>query len=142
MSPRWSPDPRVRRGRSVISNLHAHLVFVTKYRRAVFTRELLDACEEVMGKVCEDFAVDLVEFNGEGDHVHLLIQYPPTVQLSRLVGSHKGVSSRHLRTQYPQQIKPLLWGEHLWSPSYFITSAGGAPLSIVADYIANQKTPD
>lgn len=76
MSPRWSPDPRVRRGRSVISNLHAHLVFVTKYRRAVFTRELLDACEEVMGKVCEDFAVDLVEFNGEGDHVHLLIQYP------------------------------------------------------------------
>lgn len=78
MSPRWSPDPRVRRGRSVISNLHAHLVFVTKYRRAVFTRELLDACEEVMCKVCEDFAVDLVEFNGEGDHVHLLIQYPPT----------------------------------------------------------------
>lgn len=142
MSPRWSPDPRVRRGRSVISNLHAHLVFVTKYRRAVFTRELLDACEEVMGKVCEDFAVDLVEFNGEGDHVHLLIQYPPTVQLSRLVGSLKGVSSRHLRTQYPQQIRPLLWGEHLWSPSYFIASAGGAPLSIVADYITNQKTPD
>ena len=95
-----------------------------------------------MCKVCEDFAVDLVEFNGEGDHVHLLIQYPPTVQLSRLVGSLKGVSSRHLRTQYPQQIKPLLWGEHLWSPSYFIASAGGAPLSIVADYITNQKTPD
>ena len=66
MSPRWSPDPRVRRGRSVISNLHAHLVFVTKYRRAVFTRELLDACEEVMCKVerVNLFVYGVVMFGG------------------------------------------------------------------------------
>lgn len=139
--PRWAPDDNVRRGRSVVSNLHAHLVFTPKYRKAVFTHELLTACEDTMRQVCADFGATLTEFNGETDHVHLLIQYPPTVQLSRLVNSLKGVSSRVLRRDYPEQIKPLLWGDHLWSPSYFVGSCGGAPLSVVADYITNQKRP-
>ena len=142
MSPRWEPDPDVRRGRSVVHNLHAHLVFVTKYRRAVFTDQMLSTCEQAMTKVCTDFGAELHEFNGERDHVHLLVQYPPTVQLSSLVNSLKGVSSRVLRSTYPVEIRKVLWGEHLWSPSYFAGSCGGAPLPIVQDYITNQRRPD
>ena len=141
MSPRWEPYPNVRRGRSVMSNLHAHLVFTPKYRKAVFTSKLLTTCESAMLKVCDDFDVELTEFNGESDHVHLLIQYPPTVQLSSLVNSLKGVSSRIMRRDHPAEVKKVLWGDHLWSPSYFVGSCGGAPLSIVKDYITNQKRP-
>jgi putative transposase len=95
-----------------------------------------------MRAVCSDFGADLVEFNGERDHVHLLVHYPPKVALSRLVGSLKGVSARRLRQEFPAHIRKHLWGEHFWSPSYFAASCGGAPLSIIKEYIENQKRPD
>lgn len=141
MSPRWEADPDIRRGRSTVWNLHAHLVFVTKYRRGALTAPILDACETVMGDICRDFGAELREFNGEDDHVHLLVHYPPTVQLSKLVNSLKGVSSRVIRRDFPTHINRYLWGGKLWSPSYFAGSAGGAPLDIVAEYILNQKRP-
>jgi hypothetical protein len=67
------------------------LVFVMKYRRGVFNDEMLTRCEENMRKVCEDFEAELREFNGERDHVHLLVRYPPEVAVSKLVNSLKGV---------------------------------------------------
>jgi Transposase and inactivated derivatives len=82
---------------------------------------------------------DVGEFNGETDHVHLLVHYPPKVCLSRLVGSLKGVSARRLRQEFPGHIRKYLWGDHFWSPSYFAASCGGAPLSIIKEYIENQK---
>ena len=142
MSPRWEPNPDIRRGRSIVYTLHAHLVFTPKYRRKVFTDAILTRCEEVMRKVCEDFGAELREFNGETDHVHLLVHYPPQIALSRLVGSLKGVSARRLRQDFPTHINKYLWGEHFWSPSYFAGSCGGAPLAVVKDYIENQKHPD
>uniref|UniRef100_UPI0021000AA1 IS200/IS605 family transposase n=1 Tax=Rhodococcus koreensis TaxID=99653 RepID=UPI0021000AA1 len=71
-----------------------------------------------------------------------LIHYPPTVQLSTLVNSLKGVSARYLRQEFPDHIQKYLWGNHFWSPSYFAASAGGAPLAIVAEYITNQQRPE
>lgn len=103
---------------------------------------MLDRMQEVMGEVCEDFGATLEEFNGEADHVHLLVTYPPQVQLSRLVGSLKGVSARHLRAEFRSQLRTHLRGDHLWSPSYFAGSVGGAPLAVVKEYILNQKVPE
>lgn len=142
MSPRWETDPDVRRGRSVVYNLHVHLVFVTKYRREVLNGEMLDRCEHVMREVCADFGATLAEFNGEDDHVHLLVQYPPAVAISRLVNSLKGVSSRRLRQEFTGRTNRALMHGHLWSPSYFAGTCGGAPLAIVKDYITQQKRPD
>lgn len=139
--PRWEPDPDVRRGRTVVHNLHAHLVFTPKYRKAVFTDALLSTCQEAMEKVCADFGAELAGFNGERDHVHLLIQYPPAVHLPKLVNSLKGVSSRIMRRDHPVEVAKVLWGEHLWSPSYFVGSVGGAPLDVVKDYITDQRRP-
>jgi len=132
----------IRTGRHCVSACHAHLVFTTKYRRGVFTRALLDRCQEVMAQVCVDFECELVEFNGEEDHVHLLINFPPTVQLSRLINSLKGVSSRMLRKEFPTHVSRYLWGGHFWSRSYFVGTAGGAPLSIIRQYVESQRTPD
>ncbi|MGW1554118.1 IS200/IS605 family transposase, partial [Streptomyces sp. NPDC002346] len=85
MSPRWKPNPDIRTGRHVDSHLHAHLVFVTKYRRGVFDDDMLKRCEEIMREVCGKFEAELIEFNGEADHVHLLVHYPPKVTLSKLI---------------------------------------------------------
>ncbi|MER5432324.1 IS200/IS605 family transposase [Streptomyces sp. NPDC002588] len=140
-----------RRGRHVVSAMHVHLVFVTKYRRGVFNDEMLTRCEEIMRKVCEDFEAELKEFNGERDHVHLLVHYPPKVAVSKLVNSLKGVSARRIRQEFTG--RPKAGGEftcrinraimhgHLWSPSYFSASCGGAPLAIVRQYIEQQKRP-
>jgi putative transposase len=117
------------------------LVFTLKYRRGPFTDEILTRCEEVMRNVCADFETELVEFNGERDHVHLLVNYPPKVALSKLVGSLKGVSARRLRQEYPDHIHKYLSGEHFWSPSYLAASCGGSPLTIINDYIEQQKHP-
>jgi putative transposase len=86
MSPRWEANPNIRRGRTVVYTLHAHLVFTPKYRRGPFTDQILRRCEEVMRDVCADFETDLVEFNGERDHVHLLVHYPPKVQGHEVMG--------------------------------------------------------
>ena len=133
-------NQQIRSGRHCIFNMHVHLVFVTKYRKDVFTKPMLDAMEGMFKKVCLNFEAELTEFNGEDDHVHLLINYPPKVAVSNLVNSLKGVSSRHLRKDFPE-IKNKLWGGSLWSPSYFASSCGGAPLEIIKQYIEQQQTP-
>ncbi|WP_406215636.1 IS200/IS605 family transposase [Streptomyces decoyicus] len=130
-----------RRGRHVVSAMHVHLVFVTKYRRWVFNDEMLTRCEEIMRKVCEDFEAELKEFNGERDHVHLLVHYPPKVAVSKLVNSLKGVSARRIRQEFTGRLNRAIMHGHLWSPSYFSASCGGAPLTIVRQYIDQQKRP-
>jgi putative transposase len=133
--------PRHTRGRTVACSPHAHLAFTPKYRRGPFTGEILARCEEITREACADFGAELREVNGEADHVHLLVHYPPKVSLARLAGSLKGVSARRLRQEFPGHIRKYLWGEHFWSPSYFAASCGGAPLSIIKEYIEQQKRP-
>jgi putative transposase len=115
------------------------LVFVTKYRRGAITKAMLVTCKEVMAEVCRDFGCELVELNGEDDHVHLLVDFPPTVQLSRLVNSLKGVSSRILRRDYESHVRRYLWGGHFWSRSYYVGTTGGASLETVRRYIEGQR---
>jgi putative transposase len=96
----------------------------------------------VFQNVCRDFDAELMEFEGEDDHVHLLISYLPKISISKLVNSLKGVSSRRIRRMNYPEIKKKLWGGALWSPSYFAASCGGAPISIIRQYIEQQRTPD
>jgi len=128
----------VRRGRQVVYGLHAHLVFVTKYRRDVLSDLAIRDLAGLFAKVCRAFEAELVECSGEDDHVHLLVRYPPKVALSKLVNSLKGVSSRRLR-----EVRPEVAGRYhdgvLWSASYFVASCGGAPLSVIAEYVRNQR---
>lgn len=79
-------------------------------------------------KICKDFEAELIEFDGESDHIHLLINYPPKVSISKLVNSLKGVSSRQVRKAKFKSVKEKLWGDSIWSPSYFAGSCGGASL--------------
>lgn len=121
--------------------MHVHLAFVTKYRHKVFVDRHLNRMEEIMREVCADFETELVEFNGENGHVHLLMNFPPKVAVSKLVNSLKGVSSRRMRQEFPDLAQRYYRANKLWSGSYFAGSAGGAPLSILRQYIEQQNRP-
>ena len=133
-------NQELRRGRHCVFALHVHLIFVTKYRRKVFDADALDRLKAHFARVCGDFEARLVGMNGETDHVHLLVEYPPKVDVSSLVRSLKGVSSRMLR-QERSDLAAHYWKEMLWSPSYFAASCGGAPLSIIKQYVEDQQRP-
>ena len=97
--------------------------------------------QQIFEEVGTGFEAEIVEFDGERDHVHVLINYPPKVPISKLVNSLKGVSSRLLRKEFPVLSNNYFKGV-LWSPSYFAASCGGAPISIIKKYIQQQQTPD
>ncbi|PLY15525.1 MAG: IS200/IS605 family transposase [Sedimenticola sp.] len=127
-------------GRHCVFNLHVHLVFVTKYRRHVLDGDAIKHLRDIFAKVCMDSEAELVEVDGEDDHVRLLVNYPPKVAVSHLVNSLKGVSSRMLRKVRPD-LQQRYYKGVLWSPSYFAASCGGAPISIIRQYIEQQQTP-
>lgn len=130
----------LRRGRHVVCLLHAHLVFMPRVRRKVFDADALERLRVTFAAVCEDFGAKLSEFNGEADHVHLLVNYPPKVAVSGLVNSLKGVSARRLRQDRPD-IAKRYWKGGLWSASYFAASCGGAPIEVLRQYIEQQQAP-
>jgi putative transposase len=121
--------------------LHVHWVFVAKYRRRVFDAQAIDLLRGIFADVCSDAHATRVQMDGEGDHVHLLVQYPPKMAVSSLVNSLKGVSSRLLRQQHPD-IRKRHWKGVLRSPSYFASSCGGARISTMRHYIEQQKIPN
>jgi putative transposase len=131
----------VSKGRSV-SDLKAHLVLTTKYRRKVFTGEMLERLHEVFLDLLIKWDCKLVEFNGEEDHIHLLFQYHPDVALSNLVNNLKSVSSRRLRQEFEERVNQFYRKDVLWNSSYFVASCGGVTISTLRKYIENQDTPD
>lgn len=131
----------LRHGRHVVFLIHVHLVFVPRYRRKVFDLDALERLRATFAAVCEDFGATLSEYNGESDHVHLLVEYPPRVSVSGLVNSLKGVSARRLRQDRPD-IAKRYWKGGLWSASYFAASCGGAPIEMLRQYIEQQRAPN
>ena len=132
---------QIRHGRHCVFKNLVHLVFVMKYRRDVLTEPMLKRIEELMKETCEQMECELIEFNGEDDHVHLMVSVHPKVPVSSLVGKLKGKSAYFLRQEFAREVKKKLWGEHFWSPSYCIVSCGGAPLETVKQYIEDQRRP-
>ena len=132
----------IQKSRHATHLLHAHLVFVTKYRYNILTGEHIEYLRSVFKETMEEMGGTLEEFDGERNHVHLLIQYPPKWSISIIVNNLKGRSSRLLRRDMPD-VKKRYWGDGsaLWHRSYFAGSVGGAPLEIVKQYIQQQDTP-
>ncbi|PZO57426.1 MAG: IS200/IS605 family transposase [Phormidesmis priestleyi] len=126
-----------RRERHSVTDLKIHLICITKYRRKVFTDEGLKCIEAAMRSVSDSMKFRILEFNGEADHIHVLLEFPPKLSVSILTKHLKGVSSR----AYSKAGHPKPSPKTLWSPSYFATSVGGAPLEVVKQYIEQQARP-
>ncbi len=126
--------------RHSVSRLLVHLVFTTKYRRKLLEPQMFPQLEEALRSACEKLGCELIEFNGEADHVHLLVHYPPKLAVSVMVNNLKSVSSRMVRHFNPH-LQRQSKSAALWSRSYFAVSVGGAPIEVLKRYIQNQNTP-
>lgn len=126
--------------RHSVSRLPAHLVFTTKYRRKPLEPQMFPQLEDAFRSACEKLGCELVEFNGEADHVHRLVHYPPKLAVSVMVNNLKSVSSRMVRQSNPH-LRRQSKSAALWSRSYFVVSVGGAPIEVLKRHIQNQNTP-
>ena len=129
------------RKRHSVTKLVVHLIFTTKYRRKLFDGYMIEQLRKAFDSACEKLECDLLEMDGEADHVHLLIAYPPKLAISVMVNNLKSVSSRRIRilnAHIPRQSKSAA----LWSRSYFACSAGAATIETLREYVQSQSTPE
>jgi putative transposase len=128
----------LRRERHSVSAIRVHLVCVVKYRKKIITLDGLEVIKASFEEVAKKMDFKLEEFEGEEDHIHALIEYPPKLSISQIVNTLKGVSSRKYGAA--GHSKPF-GKDALWSPSYFASSVGGAPIEVLKAYIQNQDKP-
>ncbi len=103
---------------------------------------MLDRCHAILTSLCVGWDGHLVECSGEADHLHALLDVPPKVRPSDIINNIKTVLSRRLRSEFPALRAAYRGKPVLWSPSYCIVSAGGAPIEILRTYVQNQSRPE
>ena len=122
-----------------VYNLHYHLVFVTKYRKKCFNQSILDYLKEIFQHLAEKWEIELIEFNGQQDHIHLLIATHPNIKMSSLVNNLKTVSSRLVRKKFPEHLSKYYWKPFLWNRAYCLITTGGVTIDIIQKYIQQQE---
>lgn len=115
-----------------------HLVWCVKYRRKVISDVIGDRLKEIVSTLVVDAECSVMAIETDIDHIHIVFRAKPTNQLSKLINTLKGVSARRLFKEFPQ-LKDKLYRGHLWSPSYFIVTVGGAPLEVIKQYVETQR---
>jgi len=129
-------EVKYKSNRNVIFSCKYHVVWCPKYRRDVLDEEVASLLKKIIYEVCQESDADLLELEIMPDHVHLLVEVDPQFGIHRLLKKIKGRSSRILRNTF-QRIRSRL--PSLWTNSYFVSTVGGAPLSVVKQYIEDQK---
>lgn len=128
------------RNRTNVYEFHYHLVVVTKYRKEIFKSALRhDSIIKIFKDIAKNKGITIEHIEAMPDHIHMMISFPPNLAPSSAVKSLKGVSAREWFKKFPED-KKLLWGGHLWSPSFFMSTIGNVSKEIVAEYIKNQMT--
>ena len=129
-----------RRGNHTISRLTVHLVWVTKYRYQVLKGDIQKRCRELIIQICDAEDVRILKGVVSKDHVHMLIEYPPSKSVSNLVKKMKGRSSRLLQKEYPE-LEQRYWGKHFWAIGYGAWSTGNMSEELVQEYLEHHRRP-
>ena len=125
-----------------VFNIKLHIVFVTKYRRKTLTPELLAYLRECFADCLTAWRCTLVEFGGEEDHVHLLADIHPALDISVLINNLKTASARRTRNRFPEHLAPFYSKPAFWHRAYYVGSVGGATLETVRAYVDAQGTKE
>lgn len=126
-----------------VYKLTAHVVLVTKYRKKAISVKVLLRLKEIFTDTLIKWECNLVEFNGESDHIHLLIDYKPDISLSKLIANLKTVSSRLIRRDFPELASKYFYNKpYFWTGAYFVASCGGVTVTQLKKYVENQKSPE
>lgn len=123
-----------------VYNIKLHIVFVTKYRRKTLTPELLAYLETAFAEILTAWRCRLIAFGGEPDHVHLLIDIHPALDLSVLINNLKTASARRARNRFVAHLAAFYTQPLFWHRAYFVGSVGGVTLETVRDYVQAQGT--
>jgi putative transposase len=125
-----------------VYKLTAHVVFVVKYRRKAISNEILARLKEIFASTLTKWESALLDFNGESDHVHLIIDYKPDIALSKLIANLKTVSSRLIRKEFPYLAAKYFDNKpYFWTGAYFVASCGGVTVEQLKKYVENQNSP-
>jgi len=127
---------RYKSGANIVFSSKYHVVWCSKYRRKVLDETVSKRIKEILREVAQDTDSEILEMEVMPDHVHLLVETHPQLGIHRLVKRFKGRSSRFLRREFPSLRSRL---PTLWTNSYFVSTVGGTPLSVIKKYIENQK---
>mgnify|MGYP002664926473 FL=1 len=115
-----------------------HLVFPSKYRRKIFTKEIEDTLVDICKEIGERYEINFIEIGNDEDHVHFLIQGIPKMPVSRIVQIVKSITARELFSKHPE-IKKMLWGGHLWTSGFYANTVGQyASEDTIKKYVQNQ----
>ncbi|WP_296206149.1 IS200/IS605 family transposase [Psychrobacter sp. UBA3962] len=118
------------------------VVLVTKNGRKCFTGAMLDRLKEIITNLCQKWEVGLLEFNGEADHVHLLIEMHPNIMPSKFINNLKTVTSRLMRKEFAEHLAEFYSERVLWTRAYCLLTTGGATIDTIRQYIEKQERPD
>ena len=120
-----------------VFSMHYHLVMVIKYRRSVLDEHVSNRAKEIFMYIAPNYNITLLEWNHDGDHVHVLFKAHPNSALSTFINAYKSASSRLIKQEFPA-IREKLWKEQFWSRSYCLLTTGGAPIEVIRAYIEKQ----
>ena len=131
---------KYRHSRRAVFNLTVHVVLVTKYRRKVIDAQMKRELEDVFKSVLTSWGSELIEFNCEVDHVHLIISYPPQKLLSSLIANLKATSSKAMWRKFESKLSATYWRKRVfWTGAYFVASCGGVTIDVLKKYVQQQQ---
>lgn len=124
-----------------VYSLIYHLIFVFKCRQNVFIENarIIGDIKDKIIELSENYEVEMLEIECGIDHIHMLISTKPTLDITRYINIEKGYSSRYIRDKYSEFLKNKLWGDHFWSPSYFIATTGNVSIDVLKQYVEEQR---
>jgi putative transposase len=125
-----------------VFNLKLHIIFVTKYRRKTLSPDLRAYLETAFAEVLSAWRCTLLEFGGEPDHVHLLVDIHPALDISVLINNLKTASARRARNRFAEHLAPFYTKPLFWHRAYFVGSVGGATLETVRAYVDAQGSEE
>jgi putative transposase len=129
----------IKSGRGYVYSIQYHIVWCVKYRHKILTSKIEKSLIEILRKIANDNEFEIIEINTDLDHIHLLIDCKPQHYIPNIIKALKGVSARLLMLEYGDELKKKLWGGHLWSPSYFISTVSENTEEQIRNYIKAQK---
>lgn len=130
------------KNRHSVFKLQYHLILVTKYRHKCINTPILERLKTIAKELFQEkWSCTIVEIEGENDHLHILFETQPQIQLSKLINSFKSVSSRYIQKEYKEHLNKYYWKSYFWSMSYCLLSSGGAPIEVIKEYIRSQEKP-
>ncbi len=118
-----------------------HLILVTKYRREVFTNDISNRAKEIFENIATNYHINLIEWNHDSDHVHILFRSHPKTELSKFINAYKSASSRLIKQEF-ESVRNKLWKSYFWSQSFCLLTSGGAPIDVIKQYIESQGEKD